>query len=185
MDKQSTASDKQPLFDSDVDPKRIKNVAGGLRRQGEFESARMLHAYADRLEADEKAMPVAITCDGYDGDRTGCIKSYKPLPMGTNLYSRPAPADAERLAEALRKVQSWPLADEAIDDNLQAEAREVDEALAAYDARCAQAQPPAASVTDEMVERARSAFVQADDGSTGITDAIRAALLAALESRNG
>lgn len=36
-----------------------------------------------------------------------------------------------------------------------------------------------AGMTEEMVERARSAFVQADDGSTGITDAIRAALLAA------
>ena len=49
----------------------------------------------------------------------------------------------------------------------------------------AQAQPPAANVTDEMVERARSAFVQADDGSTGITDAIRAALLAAQKNPNG
>ena len=48
----------------------------------------------------------------------------------------------------------------------------------------AQAQPPVASVTDEMVERARSAFVQADDGSTGLTDAIRAALLAAQEGHN-
>jgi len=39
---------------------------------------------------------------------------------------------------------------------------------------------PKIEVTDAMVERARSAFVQADDGGTGITDAMRAALEAAL-----
>jgi len=41
--------------------------------------------------------------------------------------------------------------------------------------------PPATKIDDAMVERARSAFVQADDGGTGITDAMHAALEAALE----
>ena len=37
--------------------------------------------------------------------------------------------------------------------------------------------------SDEDVERARSAFVRADDGSTGITEAMRAALQAAMRYR--
>jgi len=41
--------------------------------------------------------------------------------------------------------------------------------------------PPAPKIDDAMVERARSAFVHADDGGTGITDAMRAALEAALK----
>ena len=112
---------------------------------------KMLRAYADRLEADEKARPVAWLeiPPGEQGD------PYYPgyrfhgltsLPFGRyDLFIRPVPASSDST----------------------------------------QAQPPAASVTDEMVERARSAFVQADDGSTGITDAIRAALLAAQENPNG
>ena len=107
----------------------------------------MLNAYADRLEADERAEPVmwvdpTTFCDAYPF----CVKKLSFMP-----------SDDE---------------DAGV------------EYVALY-THSAQAQPPAANVTDEMVERARSAFVRADDGSTGITDAIRAALLAAQENPNG
>ena len=154
---------------------------------------KMLRAYADRLEADEKAEPAAYA-EFTDG---GCIRmwsrQYEERLPGTRmipLYTHPASADAERLAEALRDlVRVCEDHDRTLSRILGQPAGWKDlyltaarEALAAHPV---QAQPAAASVTDEMVERARSAFVQADDGSTGITDAIRAALLAAQEKPNG
>ena len=108
---------------------------------------KMLRAYADRLEADEKAEPVMWV------DPTTFYDAY---PFCIKKLSFMSSDDADAGVEY----------------------------VALY-THSAQAQPQDASVTDEMVERARSAFVQADDGSTGITYAIRAALLAAQENPNG
>lgn len=142
----------------------------------------MLTVLADMLEAQEKSVPVMVV--------NHVSSAEHDLPIGMKLYTHPASADAERLAEALRNlVSEWvAIADDGdatLEDSAigyRACANRLSAMLAAHSA---QAQPPAANVTDEMVERARSAFVQADDGSTGITDAIRAALLAALENPNG
>ncbi len=122
MDKTFTASE-------------VRELANFLNTEQAIGAAE-LHAYADRLEADEQAQ-------AQSGE-------WVMVPR------IPTKAMMEVACEIGVTAEDW------------------HEMLIA-----AQAQPPAASVTDEMIERARSAFVQADDGSTGITDAIRAVLLAA------
>ena len=193
-----TASEVRATADS------FRTVIGGER------AADMLHAYADRLESDEKVQ-VGQTLRDEGGHEWPAFLNIRDTKLhddmgglGQHIYTtagcgyktmkyirqdafHPAPADAERLAEALRellgdidlvkcdfcKCHTWC----SVEDSRKS--------LTKHEAHSAQAQSPAASVTDEMVERARSAFVQADDGSTGVTDAIRAALLAAQENPNG
>ena len=118
------------------------------------DTARMLHAYADRLEADEKAMPVAWrsvslpTTFICDAPKNLDYEKWEPL------YTHPAPADAERLAEALRAIDSamqgvlpyFEIRRSIGTVEFPESAHGV--AVRALAAHSAQAQPPAASVTD-------------------------------------
>jgi hypothetical protein len=113
----------------------------------------MLNAFADLLEAQEKAKPVAYA----EFADNGCVRmwsrGYEERSPGTRmvpLYTHTAPSDAERLAEALERTARHRAAADRIDPD---QWRSVlysweDRALAAHSA---QAQPPAASVTDAMV----------------------------------
>lgn len=118
----------------------------------------MLRAYADRLEADEKAVPVAWRQRHLapDGSQIGWILTEtRPAYFYTEpLYTNPAPSDAERLAEALRrtcrKMKTFSRTG-ALDGAVAVWVDEIESVLAAH---CAQAQPPAASVPDAMQELA-------------------------------
>lgn len=81
----------------------------------------ILHAYADRLEADEKAVPVAY----YNPANPICSTafSFSPFPMfgkTSPLYTHPSPSDAEKrdtitpreLAKRIERGEKWKLADE-------------------------------------------------------------------------
>lgn len=74
----------------------------------------MLNAYADRLEANEKAVPLAwIDPTTINDAHPTCVKKLSFMSCAdadagieyVPVYTHPAPADAERLAEALRQVQ--------------------------------------------------------------------------------
>ena len=195
----------------------------------------MLNAFADLLEAQEKAEPVAYADAATREEILNVAMRKGGYGCEVPLFVHPAPADAERLADTLFQISvrlgetreadmddmDWHTqliaraqylsnkgketgADverlaEALHDcirdlriaveygktmrNPKALLETVERAGKALAAHSAQAQPPAARVSDERVERARSAFVKADDGSTGITEAIRAALLAEQETK--
>jgi hypothetical protein len=150
-------SNDEPLFDSDVDPKRIKNVADGLRRQGEFESARMLDGYADLLEAREKAVPVAWRT--FDGEGNYDYRDYENNEHYRDWYVSRNGAKYANWAEPLYT-------------------------------HSAQAQPPAASVTDAMVEDGCMAWNKSAGLGYAVADrdCMRAAIeaaLAAQENPNG
>ena len=200
-------------------------------------AAEIFDAFADMLEAQEKAVPVMVV--------NHVSSAEHDLPIGMKLYTHPAPADAEppsslqealcvlenaalhglvlhgddiprlratvdkiapdkpqpdaeRLAEALRKIAEFdcgcvPCVGEcrkgrAAEIELQARMEIAREALAAHSA---QAQPPAASVTDAMVDAAltRAVIASKESGIKGPTRyMMRAALeaaLAAQENPNG
>ena len=105
------------------------------------ECLRAMDAFADLLEAREKGVPVGYVHKGYlDRD---CLN--EELYVTRNrvrddqlpLYTHPAPADAERLAEALRQIavttKGYPNA-----------SREGEIAIKALATHSAQAQPPVA-----------------------------------------
>ena len=146
----------------------------------------MLNAFADRLEADEKEKPVA----DYDP------RASFTVPIDTTTLQRnathPAPADAERLAEALRQamqslrtIERGAMREEGLEDagNVRAYARSranvAGNALAAHSA---QAQPPAASVPDERKQDEGAG--DEDSYNAGWNDC-RKAMLAAPENPNG
>lgn len=56
----------------------------------------MLTAYADLLEAQERAVPVMVV--------NHVSSAEHDLPIGMKLYAHPVPSDAERLAEALHSI---------------------------------------------------------------------------------
>lgn len=76
---------------------------------------KMLYAYADRLESDEKAVPVYQVAGLQTGsDWSDCdeetFHAARKWPGDQRrriLYTHPAPADAARLAEALEIVDGW------------------------------------------------------------------------------
>lgn len=124
------------------------------------ECLRAMDAFADLLEAREKAKPVMIV--------NHVSSAEHDLPIGMKLYTHPSPSDAERLAEALRCALTWievaPHADSCGDADAynhtelrscgcgkDAIVENLTEALAIHSA---QAHPPAASVMDAMQELA-------------------------------
>jgi hypothetical protein len=167
----------------------------------------ILHAFADMLEAQEKAGPVATVRwhpkhgfnwrdvgSGLHGDlHTGWID----VP----LYTHPAPSDAERLAEALRDDEhEWPaslnIRDTKLHDDMGGPGQRIyTTAGRGYKtmkyirhdlAHSAQAQPPAARVTDEMVMRLKRALpLLCADVQTRMLRAALEAALAAQENHNG
>ena len=153
---------------------------GQLHRQP---ASDMLNAFADMLEAREKAVPVAQVEDQFGFPIMEWIgDAGEKCLVGTNLYTHPSPADADRLAEALRgilEIGKRNMENQKYDGFFNA-ARE---ALAAHSA---QAQPPAARVTDAMVERAQDCLHDKgkDIGYYHMRAALEAAL-AAQENPNG
>lgn len=113
-----------------------------VARDMEYE-AEMLRAYADLLEAQERAVPVAYALFTEKGLLRMWAREWfadvhgAPVNL-TPLYTHPAPSDAERLAEALRVIRQHVAKDpSALAVSIIATC---DEALAAHSA---QAQPPA------------------------------------------
>lgn len=121
----------------------------------------ILHAYADRLEADEKAVPYCYTCEQKNGLAQGAmcrtITECEMSPLYDPeqdhiipLFTHPAPADAERLAEALRakirRLRSMPKGEFQLAASIFAD--DLERILNAQSAQSAQPQPPAASVPD-------------------------------------
>ena len=128
------------------------------------------YAYADRLEADEKAVPVyqfSIYNKRGELEWMTCSKlSFDKQPEESRriLYTHPAPADAERLAEALRQamqslrtIERGAMREEGLEEaeNVRAYARSragvAESALAAHSA---QAQTPVVSAPDAVQELA-------------------------------
>lgn len=111
-------------------------------RDMEYE-AEMLHAFADMLEAQERAVPVAIVKDS-DALYTGFLSwTDESVPPETKLYTHPpSPSDAERLAYA--SLERFGRTRRALRPS----------------------QPPAASVPDAMVERACKRYAFREDGAT-------------------
>lgn len=146
-------------------------TASEVRRQAStFARGRvndMLHAYADRLEADEKAVPVGwqVQLENGEWEPTRdpvfhrCNKGRKVRP----IFTHPATADAERLAEALREqsnqmrmVESY-VADGAVQPTTMQWADKIITAVGnKIAAHSAQTRPPAASVPDAHWFRARA-----------------------------
>lgn len=133
----------------------------------------MLHAYADRLEADEKVVPAAEILTSGPDEGYPCIRwatGFK-FPEGAKLYTHPSPADAdwknnvlagdmtvsaltadaERLAKALQEILNYRGgAANALEDEYV-----VDRAHQALAAHSTQAQPPAASDDAEQLALCR------------------------------
>lgn len=120
-------------------------------------------ARTDMLEAQEKAVPVMVV--------NHVSSAEHDLPIGMKLYTHPSPSDAERLAEALLWImRAAENAKEPCGNDPESPAAIRNGVLASIGgaaaqglgivqgpslaAHSAQAQPPAASVTDAMVGRA-------------------------------
>lgn len=120
-----------------------------VSRDMEYE-AEMLRAYADRLEADEKAAPAAwlASCPGPTCVSAPFLTREEAQECGnawdhcyvTPLYTHPSPADTERLAELLRGLEIGPMA-------AMLSPKELFAIGAAIAAQAKEAQPPAASLT--------------------------------------
>lgn len=150
-----------------------------FRRKAEPELAEMLYAFADLLETREKAVPVMVV--------NHVSSAEHDLPIGMKLYTHPATSDAERLAEALHMI-SLVHSDCARNDTEKMEAmcRIARGALSERVTHSAQAQPPAASVTDEMVMRLKRALpLFCADVTMADARAALEAALAAQENPNG
>ena len=134
---------------------------------------------ADRLEADEKAVPVGWRY--FDGGVGYQYFDGAPYAVGAGielLYLHPAPADAERLSEALRNMLDvvdpahWPTY-----------VRDAKKALAAHSA---QAQPPATRMPGELAEPSTGVLNYEQELSFAEGwNACRKAMLAAQENHNG
>ncbi|HEY9664856.1 MAG TPA: hypothetical protein V6C65_40975 [Allocoleopsis sp.] len=164
----------------------------------------MLHAFADLLEAQEKAVPVAWLEIPPGEQADPYYPGYKfhgltSLPSGRHdLFLRPmtSAADAERLAEPvgyvdadklkvfengnMLNIRMWWSSDDFVGP------------IAELYTHPVPAQPPAASVTDAMVRRATSAWHRWCNDDTnptaGTEDGMREVLteaLAAQENPNG
>lgn len=161
------------------------------------ECLRAMDAFADLLEAQEKAVPIGWVfqheetgrmtfCenDGVNNAENFAANNPRHVLCGP-AFTHPAPSDAERLAEALRKIareprKPWP---DPFGHSLHAFASAVHAtwcdinrmACAALAAHPAQAQPPAASVPDGFVfervnmGRGNERYVGLADGSEGTT----------------
>lgn len=158
-----------------------------------------LHAFADMLEAQEKAVPVGYITNvdvqelkANRKDKADGVDAIEVLihshPFASNhiaIYAHTAPSDTARLAEALRNARGFVL--HFGDEPARVCIAEIDAALAAHSA---QAQPPAASVTDAMVKRAVMARMikmgynpETVTYSIGSMELMRAALEAALAAQ--
>ena len=140
----------KPFTASEVRAEASWHASRAWNKAGSETASQMLHAYADRLAADEKAQPVAEIiatppethpCASGDTD-IRWSHEWERMPVGTKLYTHPAPADTERLAELKRILKNA---------NVQGDARvigkaELKRALEILATHSAQAQPPTASV---------------------------------------
>lgn len=99
-------------------------------------AAKVFGAFADLLEAQEKAVPVMVV--------NHVSSAEHDLPIGMKLYTHPSPAGAERLAEALRNARGFVL--HFGDEPARVCIAEIDAALAAHSA---QAQPKNVSFVRE------------------------------------
>ena len=131
------------------------------RMAGGGSAIHMLHAFADRLEADEKAVPVTwVNSDDLHNPNFVGINAVKVGHEGLGkhytlpLYTHPAPDDAERLSEALHSLGERlssilcdPFGDVVVrgsDGDRQVIAKALKD-LGELAAHSTQAQPPAAS----------------------------------------
>lgn len=224
MEKQFTASEVREVMERMRDCMARHEVPTVDEYTRSWEA---MNAFADLLEAQEKALKSRLAENTVLGpgalQKAESIRQTRNSPNGSTwmdvkyedvwasavahpksfetriLYAHPDPADAERLAEALRELvhaceEHDSMVSRIIGHPAGWNAQYLNTARQALAAHSAQEQPPAASVTDAMVERARLAYAETeeafpDEFGVGETqDPMRAALeaaLAAQENPNG
>ena len=166
-------------------------------------AAKVFGAYADMLEARERAVPVY-----QHRNKNGPMRQWFDcseetfMAMEHNehdrehfdrrvLYTHPISADAERLAEALRELvvaceEHDAMVSRIIGHPAGWNAQYLNSARQALVAHSTQAQPPAASVTDAMVMRLKRALpLFCADVTMADARAALEAVLAAQENPNG
>lgn len=145
----------------------------------------MLRAYADRLEADEGAVPVAYVLKHeklsfkptiYYGEVETLQRKFGGEIV--RLYTSPSPPDAERLAEALRSIRASLVSvlcdpsDRVVIHGSDYDRKVIAKALqkmGVLAAHCAQAKPPAAVEQSDWPEELmlRDTGIHDDQGGLG------------------